>query len=165
MLRNLSSSLESLGLRIPTLVLEQPTPRLEKLGVVEWRAGTWFVKNIPRLVSAGPADDVLDKAFDAIEKELAAFAQNLFEVNRPPYSPTWDDAIISFLKFETSSRSPDPGGETKGDTPIVIGTTLVGDTKATERMIVAKFIQECEGDPAKEPVLDCFVQVFTGIFD
>ena len=45
----------------------------------------------------------------------------------------------------------------------MIGTTLVGDTKATERMIVAKFIQECEGDPAKEPVLDCFVQVFTGI--
>jgi hypothetical protein len=110
---SLSSSLQSFGLQIPDLVLHQLSRRLLDDGLLEKRAGVIFVKNSnPSYPLYAGNQFVLDLAFDSIDRELAQYARDRFGLEAPPASTSWDNALLHFLKNETSLQ-PSRGRERK----------------------------------------------------
>jgi hypothetical protein len=157
---SLASSLKSFGLHIPDLVLQQLAHRLENDRLLERNAGTIFIKhqNNPDATYA-EKEIALDDAFDSIDKELAQYARER-HIEAPPASASWNDALLRFLKNQTSLQST--RRKEKGK-PIDIGGRVVGDKDGVEKLIVGNFIQECDEDPAKSRTLNNITQIFAGI--
>jgi hypothetical protein len=160
---SLASSLQTFGLQIPDLVLQQLSRRLQDDGLLEKKAGAIFVKHSnPSSPAYAGKQFVLDQAFDSIDKELAQYARDRFVgLEAPPASTSWDNALLHFLKNETSLQPS--RGQGKKEKPVEIAGRLIGDKEGLERLIVRNFIQECDEDPARAQTLNNITQVFAGI--
>jgi hypothetical protein len=158
---SLASSLRSFGLHIPDLVLQQLARRLENDRLLEINAGTTFVKHQKNPGAAYAEQEIaLDVAFDNISIELAQYARERHKIDEPPVSGSWDEALLHFLKNQTSLQSSRRKAKGK---PIDIGGRVVGDKDGVEKLIVGNFIRECDEDPAKIGTLNNITQIFAGV--
>lgn len=153
-LDTLAANIASLGLKIPVYVLEQLTSRLVERGHVSWDrlSRKYFV--VPSIETAEDdkiGDLQMETAFEQIELRLQAFAAH-HGINQPPLSPSWADALITFLKSDQASEVL-KSVELKG--------AIIGNTAQLETFIVALFIQKCETNDAE--LFANLVTIFTGI--
>ena len=143
-----------LGLKIPVYVLEQLLSRLKAEGLVKWDGSTRkhiVISDPEGELSSQVSDKQIGDAFDAIEQRLGAYGAS-HNMQRPPFSQSWPEALIAFLKSEQSSeiiKSVDFRG------------ALIGDAQQLESYLIALFIQDC--DKRDKGLFESVVTIFTGI--
>lgn len=151
-LHRLSDSVSEIGLNIPIYVLEQLNRRLVEKNHVEWnKVSREFIVTNTEKIPEKEKIRIVDTSFEKIEEGFSLFARE-HGIYSPPNSSTWSDALISFLKSETTADHKKV---------VDIKGTLVGDTARIENYITALFIQKSESENGE--LFNSILNVFTGV--
>lgn len=139
------------GFVVPIYALQQITPQLAELGYVS------FNRTIGAYLCTSEAGTFLNEqkqvlaGFDDLERRIAGFAAQT-ELNAPPSSKSWVDALISFLKGV-------PEQDTKKSVRVL--GTLTGRAVEIERYVVGRFIDYVyKNDPE---IFSVVLSVFKGV--
>ena len=146
-----AANLSEFGLEIPLYAIEQMLPRLQRDGVIEWNDIARRQIPVPEVAKEKSQFPQLPEAFDEVETLLSTFAQAL-EVEKPPLSPSWSDALVSFLKDRYA-----------GSNVKVFKAERVISSASPEiqSVIIGLFIQECAEKNSQ--AFSAIEKIYTGI--
>lgn len=148
---DISEALSKYGLKIPLYVITQLLPRLAKRGLLEWSQVAKAYLPVPQKVEDQTKDINLEVVFTSLEPKIAAFASNL-GVNSVPFSTTWGDALVNFLRSEKAKS---------GLKSIIHKEAIVSHATEIESFLMARFIQSSR--EYDRSVFDQISQVYTGV--
>ena len=166
-LPGLAAFLRSLGLHIPDFVLQEFRRRLQQLGLLDWSQGRFTISKPSAALKPVEGAQAIEQAFGLIENDIVAFTKERFpryDFTAPPASPTWSEALIEFFQAETSLTVYKSANVERGDRkPFMLDQMLVSDPGNVQKIVVARYIQECERTPEKARIFDAIIAVFTGV--
>lgn len=144
-------NLADFGLDIPLYAIEQMLPRLQRDGIVEWNDVA--KRHIPNTQTAKTKSSLpqLPEAFDSLEELLSGYAAAL-DVEEPPLSANWADALISFLKDRYAGRNVKVF---KAD------GVMSSASPEIQSVIVGLFVQDCATNNLE--AFSSIEKIYTGI--
>ena len=140
----------TIGFDIPLYALEQVIPSLAKAGLAEYHpaARLYFAKKTD--ASFDIVKSEIETDFDQVEQQLSRFAVSL-GLDKTPASPSWGDALISFLK---SRSEPTPTTVSK-----IKGALL--DPAQVEHAVVGAFIRNLH--ETQYATFEKLLRIFMGV--
>ena len=147
---DLAEALTAYGLKIPVYAVSQLLPRLARRGLLEWNAVANAFLPVAQAINKEVKEVDLSHVFISLESRIAVFAEN-YGMNSVPFSSSWGDALIHFLRSDKMQSSLKLVRHREA---------IVTDASDVETFIIARFIQNC-----RDHDLDTFKQisqVYTG---
>jgi hypothetical protein len=140
----------TVGFDIPLYALDQVIPSLAKAGLADYNPTTKRYLAKKTDASFELAKSEIETDFDHVEQQLERFAKSLGLI-APLASPTWGDALISFLKSRTEGSSV---SVTK-----IKGALL--DPSHVENSVIGFFIRNLHDQ--NYPMFESLLRIFMGV--